>query len=50
MSLTLLAGLLINYFFGISWVDYVAAGIILPFVGKESVEAFRERPLSPAQK
>jgi len=39
MALALLGGLLINYFFGITWVDYIATGIILTFVGKETVEA-----------
>ncbi|MGD0396148.1 MAG: cation transporter [Nitrososphaerales archaeon] len=41
MSLALLGGLLINYLFGIGWVDYVAAAVILVFVARESVEAFR---------
>ena len=44
MSLALLGGLLINYLFGISWVDYAATAVILAFVGKESVEAFRSQP------
>jgi divalent metal cation (Fe/Co/Zn/Cd) transporter len=42
MALALLAGLLLNYFFRIGWVDYAATAIILGFVAKESVEAFRE--------
>lgn len=42
MALTLLGGLLINYFFRISWIDYVATAVILGFVAKESIEAFRE--------
>ena len=42
MALTLLAGLLVNYFFRISWIDYVATTVILAFVAKESIEAFRE--------
>lgn len=42
MALALLGGLLLNYFFGLSWVDYVATAIILAFVAKESVKAFRE--------
>jgi divalent metal cation (Fe/Co/Zn/Cd) transporter len=42
MALALLGGLLLNYFFRISWVDYAATAIILAFVAKESVEAFRE--------
>jgi divalent metal cation (Fe/Co/Zn/Cd) transporter len=41
MSLALLGGLLVNYFFGIGWADYVATVVILAFVAKESVEAFR---------
>ena len=48
MSLALLGGLLINYLFGISWVDYAATAVILTFVGKESIEAFRERKTLPA--
>jgi hypothetical protein len=50
MSVALLGGLLINYLFAIGWVDYVTAGVILAFVGKESLEAFRQpgtaRPLT----
>ena len=42
MALALLGGLLVNYFFRISWVDYAATAVILAFVAKESVEAFRE--------
>lgn len=42
MSVALLAGLLINYFFGIWWIDYVAAVVILAFVGREAAEAFSE--------
>jgi divalent metal cation (Fe/Co/Zn/Cd) transporter len=42
MALALLGGLLVNYFFRISWVDYVATAIILAFVAKESIEAFNE--------
>ena len=42
MALTLLASLLVNYFFRISWIDYVATTVILAFVAKESIEAFRE--------
>jgi len=41
MSLALLGGLLINYLFGIGWVDYVATAIILGFVAREVQEAFR---------
>jgi len=42
MALTLLGGLLVNYFFRVSWIDYVATAVILAFVAKESIEAFRE--------
>jgi divalent metal cation (Fe/Co/Zn/Cd) transporter len=42
MSLALLGGLLVNYVFGIGWVDYLATAVILAFVVKESAEAFRE--------
>jgi divalent metal cation (Fe/Co/Zn/Cd) transporter len=42
MALALLGGLLVNYFFRIGWVDYLATAIILAFVGKESIEAFKE--------
>ena len=41
MSVALLGGLLANYVFGIGWMDYVATGVILAFVAKESMEAFR---------
>lgn len=41
MALALLGGLLINYLFGIGWVDYVATAVILVFLARESVEAFR---------
>jgi divalent metal cation (Fe/Co/Zn/Cd) transporter len=40
MSIALLGGLLTDYLFGISWMDYVATGVILTFVAKESMEAF----------
>ncbi len=46
MSLALLGGLLINFLFGISWVDYVATAVILAFVAKESLEAFRSEATS----
>jgi divalent metal cation (Fe/Co/Zn/Cd) transporter len=42
MALTLLGGLLLNYFLRLGWVDYVATAVILAFVAKESIEAFRE--------
>jgi divalent metal cation (Fe/Co/Zn/Cd) transporter len=46
MSVALLGGLLVNYFLGIGWADYVATAIILGFVAKESVEVFRGRNLT----
>ena len=48
MSVALLGGLLANYLFGISWMDYVATGVILAFVAKESTEAFQEQTLLPS--
>lgn len=42
MALALLGGLLVNYLFRISWIDYLATAIILAFVGKESLEAFHK--------
>jgi divalent metal cation (Fe/Co/Zn/Cd) transporter len=45
MSLALLGGLLINYVLGIGWVDYAASAVILGFVAKESVDAFRGQDL-----
>jgi len=42
MSLALLGGLLVNYLFKTGWVDYLTTAIILAFVGKESLETFRE--------
>jgi divalent metal cation (Fe/Co/Zn/Cd) transporter len=42
MSLSLLAGLLVEYFLGWWWADYLAAGAILVFVAKEAIEACRE--------
>ncbi len=41
MSLALLGGLLVEYFLGIFWVDYVATAIILAFIAKEAFESFR---------
>jgi len=43
MSVALLGGLLANYDFGIGWADYVATGVILAFIAKESMDAFRPR-------
>ena len=42
MSITLLASLLVNYFWKIWWVDYVATIIILAFVAKEALESLSE--------
>ena len=42
MSVVLLGGLLAVYLFGLWWIDYLATGGILAFVGKEAIEAFRE--------
>ena len=42
MSAALLAGLLAEYFLGLWWADYLAAGVILAFVAKEAVEAYHE--------
>ncbi len=42
MSLTLLAGLLAEYFIGLWWADYLATALIVSFVAKEAVESFRE--------
>lgn len=39
MAVTTLSGLLINYFFSIHWIDYVATVIILLFIAKEAKEA-----------
>jgi divalent metal cation (Fe/Co/Zn/Cd) transporter len=42
MSVTLLGSLIINYLWRISWVDYVATGVILVFVAKEVRESVSE--------
>jgi len=42
MSVALLASLLINYLWRISWVDYVATAVILLFVAKEVLESVSE--------
>jgi divalent metal cation (Fe/Co/Zn/Cd) transporter len=39
MSIALLASLLVNYIWRISWVDYLATVVILVFVAKEAFEA-----------
>lgn len=42
MSVALLGGLLATYLFGYWWADYLATGVILVFVAREAVEAYRE--------
>lgn len=42
MSVTLLAGLLLNYYLHIAWADYIATAIILAFVAKEALESWKE--------
>ena len=42
MSVAVLCSLLLNYFLGISWADYVATAVILSFVGLEIREAQEE--------
>jgi divalent metal cation (Fe/Co/Zn/Cd) transporter len=42
MSATVLGGLLIEYFFKISWADYIATAIILGFIILEIGESFQE--------
>jgi divalent metal cation (Fe/Co/Zn/Cd) transporter len=42
MSLALLGGLLAEFFLGLWWADYLAAGVILAFVAKEAVESYHE--------
>ncbi len=42
MSLALLGGLLAISLLDLWWVDYLATGVILAFVGKEAVETFRK--------
>jgi hypothetical protein len=41
MSAALLAGLVINYFMKIYWAAYIATGIILIFVVKETSESIQ---------
>jgi divalent metal cation (Fe/Co/Zn/Cd) transporter len=47
MSLALLGGLSAEYFLGLWWADYLAAGIILAFVGKEALESHAEANEAP---
>jgi divalent metal cation (Fe/Co/Zn/Cd) transporter len=42
MSVALLGALLVEYFTGLWWVDYLAAGAILAFVAREAVESYHE--------
>lgn len=42
MSVALLGGLLAEYFLGLWWVDYLAAGVILAFVAREAIESYHE--------
>ena len=41
LSAILLAGLLLNVFFGLSWADPAAAFIMVPIIGKEGIEGER---------
>lgn len=47
MTVALLGGLLLEYFLGLWWADYVATAAILIFVAKEAVDAFRELRSEP---
>jgi divalent metal cation (Fe/Co/Zn/Cd) transporter len=42
MSVSLLGGLLAEYFFGLWWADYLATGVILAFVAREAFESYNE--------
>jgi divalent metal cation (Fe/Co/Zn/Cd) transporter len=42
MATALLGGLLVEYFLGLWWADYLATGIILAFVAREAVESYHE--------
>ncbi len=42
MSAALISGLLINYVWKISWIDYLATFVILVFVAREAFEAINE--------
>jgi divalent metal cation (Fe/Co/Zn/Cd) transporter len=42
MSITLMAGLTINYFLKIPWIDYFTTLIILIFIAKEAFESIQE--------
>jgi len=40
ISLTLLGGLLVEFFYGFWWADYLATGVILAFVVREALESY----------
>ena len=42
MAAALLSGLLIEYFFRLWWADYVAAAVIMVFVGREALESIEK--------
>lgn len=42
MSVALLGGLALEFFFGLWWADYLATGAILAFVAREAAESYRE--------
>ncbi len=42
MSVALLGGLIVEYYTGLWWVDYLAATVILAFVAKEALESCHE--------
>jgi divalent metal cation (Fe/Co/Zn/Cd) transporter len=42
MAVVVLGGLLVEFFLGLWWVDYLATGVILAFVAKEAVESYHE--------
>jgi divalent metal cation (Fe/Co/Zn/Cd) transporter len=43
LSAILLAGLLLNAFFGLWWADPIAALLMVPIIGKEGIERLRAR-------
>ncbi|HEV2119973.1 MAG TPA: cation transporter [Candidatus Bathyarchaeia archaeon] len=42
MAIALLGGLLAEYFLGLWWADYLATGVIIGFVARETVESYHE--------
>ena len=40
MAVALLSGLLVEYFLGLCWFDYLATAVILAFVAREAVESY----------